>query len=627
MRQVYPGGSALTDAALAALYDYPDLGPPPARWLRANMVASLDGAATADGRSGGLSGEADRQVFAMLRAHADVILVGAGTARAERYAPVRPESEGVRWAWLRDGRPLSPPIAVVTRELDLDLDSALIAGTLPHARTIIITTSSAMPGRRDAAAARNAEVIIAGEASVDMKAAVDALAERGLQRVSCEGGPHLLAQLADAGLLDELCLTISPLVTGPGADRIVTGGLAMPGGHTLPFRLVHVLEDESYLLCRYVRPSRWLAVGAEPAELPQDVAEVEADRLFKLLVGARLRVPVGPPADELGGVPEPPALHVVVAHLDHPLRAQRDERQVLARVPAADLGLARRADDALRPGPVPRVPLERGDQGLHLGEQLPPLRHRERADHAYAGQLVLGGVQAEQQRADRLVAGLVRAVPSHHAVGGALVLDLEHDPLVRLVPAVQRLGDEPVQPGALELGEPLPGQRPVAGRRGDVQRCPHPGQGLLQHRPALRERPLHVVGVPEGQQVEGHEPGRGLAGQQVHPARRRVDPLQQRLEVEPRAVGVRDHDLPVDHAPLRQLPDDLADKLGKVPRHRALVAAADLHLVTVAEDDGPEPVPFRLVAVAAVGYRLDRLGEHRRDRRADRKLYRRILPD
>jgi len=326
MRQVYPGGSALTDAALAALYDYPDLGPPPARWLRANMVASLDGAATADGRSGGLSGEADRQVFAMLRAHADVILVGAGTARAERYAPVRPESEGVRWAWLRDGRPPSPPIAVVTRELDLDLDSALIAGTFPHARTIIITTSSAMPGRRDAAAARNADVIVAGEASVDMKAAVDALAERGLQRISCEGGPHLLAQLADAGLLDELCLTISPLVAGPGADRIVTGGLAMPGGHTLPFRLVHVLEDESYLLCRYVRPSSWLAVGAEPAELPQDVAEVEADRLFKLLVGARLRVPVGPPADELGGVPEPPALHVVVAHLDYPLRAQRDER-------------------------------------------------------------------------------------------------------------------------------------------------------------------------------------------------------------------------------------------------------------------------------------------------------------
>lgn len=256
MRQVYPGGgSALDDAALAALYSYPDLGAPPARWLRANMVASLDGAATVEGRSGGLSNEADQQIFAMLRAHADVILVGAGTARAEGYAPVRPESEGLRWAWLRDGRPPSPPIAVITRALDLDLDSALVADTHPHARTIIITTGSARPGRRAAAAARNAEVIVAGESSVDLVAAVDALAERGHQRISCEGGPHLLAQLADAGLLDELCLTVSPLMAGPGADRIVTGGLPMPGGGAKRFTLAHALEDESYLLCRYVRPA------------------------------------------------------------------------------------------------------------------------------------------------------------------------------------------------------------------------------------------------------------------------------------------------------------------------------------------------------------------------------------
>ena len=254
MRQVYPGGSAVTDAALAGLYAYPDLGAPPVRWLRANMVASLDGAASVGGRSGGLSNEADQQVFAMLRAHADVILVGAGTARAEGYGPVRPESEGLRWAWLRDGRPPSAPIAVITRALDLDLGGALLADAPPHARTIVITTESAVPGRR-AAAARTADVIVAGEASVDLKAAVDALAERGHQRISCEGGPHLLGQLADAGLLDELCLTISPLLAGPGADRIVTGGLPMPRGGTLPFTLAHALEDESHLLCRYVRRS------------------------------------------------------------------------------------------------------------------------------------------------------------------------------------------------------------------------------------------------------------------------------------------------------------------------------------------------------------------------------------
>lgn len=254
VRQLYPGGSALDDAALAVLYGYPDLGAPPARWLRANMVASLDGAATVKGRSGGLSNAGDRQVFAMLRAHADVILVGAGTARAEGYGPVRPESEGLRWAWLRDGRPPSPPIAVVTRGLDLDLGSALFADAPPHARTIVITTESAPPDRR-AEAARTAELIVAGEASVDLKAAVDSLAERGHQRISCEGGPHLLAQLAAAGLLDEVCLTVSPLLAGPGADRIVAGGLPMPGSGALPFALAHALEDEGYLLCRHVRRS------------------------------------------------------------------------------------------------------------------------------------------------------------------------------------------------------------------------------------------------------------------------------------------------------------------------------------------------------------------------------------
>src|SRR5262249_4849218 len=129
------------------------------------MVASVDGAATLDGRAGGLSGEADEQVFAMLRALADVILVGAGTARAERYGPVRPESEGLRWAWLRDGRTPSAPIAVVTRALDLDLASPLLAGAPAHARTIVITTQAA-PAERRAGPARPPAGLRAGEPPV-----------------------------------------------------------------------------------------------------------------------------------------------------------------------------------------------------------------------------------------------------------------------------------------------------------------------------------------------------------------------------------------------------------------------------------------------------------------------------
>lgn len=256
MRQVYPGGSDLTDAEVAALYAHPDPPPGADYWLRANMVASLDGAATLEGRSAGLSSEWDHQVFALLRALTDVILVGAGTARAENYAPVRPESEGLRWAWLRDGRPPSPPIAVVTRALDLDLDGPLLATAPPHARTIVITSRAAPPSRRDAAA-RTADVIVAGDASVDLGAALDALAGRGHRRILAEGGPHLLAQLTAAALLDELCLTLSPVLTGPGAGRIVAGPPQASADGAGPYELAHALvADEGFLLCRYLRPAK-----------------------------------------------------------------------------------------------------------------------------------------------------------------------------------------------------------------------------------------------------------------------------------------------------------------------------------------------------------------------------------
>jgi riboflavin biosynthesis pyrimidine reductase len=256
VRQIYPEPADLDPDGLAARYTYPDLpgaGPDgrPQWWLRANMVTSLDGAATLRGRSGGLSGGADQEVFALLRALADVIIVGAGTARAERYGPVLPESEGVQWAWLRDGRAAAPPIAVVTRRLSLDPASPLLAGSAA-ARTIVITTESAPAGLR-ASVARTAEVIVAGQDSVDLPAAVATLAGRGYQRILTEGGPGLLAQLIEADLVDELCLTISPLLAGPGAGRIVAGR-ALPAGGARPVTLAHVLVEDGHLLCRYTRP-------------------------------------------------------------------------------------------------------------------------------------------------------------------------------------------------------------------------------------------------------------------------------------------------------------------------------------------------------------------------------------
>lgn len=260
VRQIFPAsGGDLTDEGLAALYSHPKLAPRE-RWLRANMVSSLDGAATLAGRSGGLSGEADTEVFAMLRALADVIVVGAGTARAESYQPVKPGEEGVRWQWLREGRPPSPPIAVVTRRLDLDLSGPLLTAAPGHAKTIVITTEAAPPERREAAAA-SADVVVCGDVRVDLAATLDALTERGHQRILTEGGPQLLNQFAGAGLLDELDLTISPLLAGPGAGRIVQQAADPPGsGEPEGYRprdltLAHVLTDEGYLLCRYLRPA------------------------------------------------------------------------------------------------------------------------------------------------------------------------------------------------------------------------------------------------------------------------------------------------------------------------------------------------------------------------------------
>jgi riboflavin biosynthesis pyrimidine reductase len=261
VRQIHPRESSGQEPNLPGLYAYPDepvrAGRP---WIRANMAASADGAATVAGRSSGLSGPADRAVFGLLRALADVVLVGAGTVRAEGY---RLAQVAERWAWLREGRPPAPPIAVLSRSLDLGQDCALLtgttglpgttglSGTMGQARTIVITVQAA-PADRKAAVAKDAELIIAGEDRVDLRSAISALAALGHRRILTEGGPHLLEQIIEASLLDELCLTISPLLAGSGAGRIVQGTPA--GAERLaPLSLAHVLEDQGYLLCRYLR--------------------------------------------------------------------------------------------------------------------------------------------------------------------------------------------------------------------------------------------------------------------------------------------------------------------------------------------------------------------------------------
>jgi riboflavin biosynthesis pyrimidine reductase len=241
VRMIFPSaGDELDLLRLAELYACPRDS-----WLRANFVSSADGAAYVDGRSTGLSGPDDKRIFGVLRVLTDVILVGAGTARAEEYKPARPRPS---LASLREDRPASAPIALVTRTLGLNLTSPLFTDTPPDARTIVITCAASDAELR-AETAKVADVIVAGEESVDLAEALRELAGRGLTRVLCEGGPHLFGDLAAAGLVDELCLSLNPMLAGPGAGRIIAG----QPSPARPLALRHVLAGaDSFLFSRYV---------------------------------------------------------------------------------------------------------------------------------------------------------------------------------------------------------------------------------------------------------------------------------------------------------------------------------------------------------------------------------------
>ena len=236
MRQLLP---TLTDQVdLPDVYAYPTGRP----WVRANMVASLDGSAVKDGRSGGLGGPADREVFGVLRSLCDAVLVGAGTARAEGYRAPRakePEQDARR---SRGQRP-APVLVLVTRRLELDPGSALFTGA---ERTVVVTSGSSDEDARSRLA-EVADVVVTGD-EVDIAAALDVLRDRGLARILCEGGPSLLGDVARAGRLDELCLTVSPQLVGGDGPRIVHGP-----DLDLGFAAASVLEQDGVLLTRYVR--------------------------------------------------------------------------------------------------------------------------------------------------------------------------------------------------------------------------------------------------------------------------------------------------------------------------------------------------------------------------------------
>ncbi|MEV7425073.1 MULTISPECIES: pyrimidine reductase family protein [unclassified Streptomyces] len=256
MRRLFPVTDQTPSAAdrewtldeLADAYAYPAPDGGNGVWLRANMVSTLDGAAQHDGRSQFLSSAADMRIFGTLRGLADAVVVGAETVRLEGYRPARARDAFAGRRAAAGQRP-APVIAVVSASLDLDFAAPLFGEALVP--TLVLTGAAAPPERIRAARRAGAEVAIAGDGpGVDPVRALRALAGLGLTRLLAEGGPRLLGQFVAAGVLDEMCLTVSPTLTAGSAQRIAGGPApAVPER----FTLASLLEQDGFLFTRYRR--------------------------------------------------------------------------------------------------------------------------------------------------------------------------------------------------------------------------------------------------------------------------------------------------------------------------------------------------------------------------------------
>ncbi len=212
----------LDDAEIERLYAYPAATGRP--WVRTNFVATVDGAAHgADGVSGTLGGDADERVFGVLRSLADVVLVGAGTARDEGYGPA------------------DVPIALVTRSLDVP-DALRVPGT------VVVTTADAPRDRLDALGP-DVEIIALGTGDIDWPGVMDAFAARDWLHVLCEGGPSLHGELVSLDLVDEVCLTVAPVLAVGSAPRIAHADDVVDRAMTLG----HAIAVDDVLLTRWVR--------------------------------------------------------------------------------------------------------------------------------------------------------------------------------------------------------------------------------------------------------------------------------------------------------------------------------------------------------------------------------------
>jgi riboflavin biosynthesis pyrimidine reductase len=213
--------------------------------VRVNFISSLDGAATLGGVSGGLNNADDTLVFDTLRLLCDVILVGAGTVRAEGYGGIRLSEDDAAWR-MRHGLRPQPTVAVVSARLELPPTHPVFVD--PAVRPIVVTREAAPADRRRALAAV-ADVLVCGTDAVDVGRIPAALAERGLPQILCEGGPTLLGSFVAADRVDEFCLTLAPVLEGGVAGRVASGVVQVARRMTL----LHAFSSGDMLFLRCAR--------------------------------------------------------------------------------------------------------------------------------------------------------------------------------------------------------------------------------------------------------------------------------------------------------------------------------------------------------------------------------------
>lgn len=235
-------GARVTAADLTDLYAFPRR-----RWVRSNLVSTLDGSAVgADGLSGTINTPADNRVFALQRSLCDAVLVGAGTVRAEGYERLEPTH----------GRPAPPALVVVSGSGRVP--EGLRTPTSGRGSGLLVTCESSGPRRlaRARTVLGSDAVLVTGGDHVDLAAALEALATLGLGRVLCEGGPSLLSAALAAGVVDEVALSLAPTVVGGDGTR-VTSGPALGEGDGIRLTPRLLLEEAGTLLGLWrVRHSR-----------------------------------------------------------------------------------------------------------------------------------------------------------------------------------------------------------------------------------------------------------------------------------------------------------------------------------------------------------------------------------